>query len=258
MVKVRDIEELMEEIAPSSLKEKWDNVGLQIGDRESVVSGILLSLDLTSKVIKEAENCGCNLIICHHPLIMSPLSKVVSGEPVADMTIKLIRENINFFCAHTNLDKAVGGVNDCLAERLGLHDITELSPDADGALCRIGTLPSEMTLSEFALQVKENLRCPALRFSGRSEKRIKTVALCSGAGSEFYAEAAENGADVFVTGEVKHHTALYGEELGISFVEAGHFETEAIVLDELYEKITAEFDIPVYISETHNGFFNAV
>lgn len=258
MVKVRDIEELMEKIAPLSLKEKWDNVGLQAGDRDSIVSGILLSLDLTSEVIKEAENYGCNLILCHHPLIMSPIYNIVAGEPISDMLLRLIRENINFFCAHTNLDKAVGGVNDCLAERLGLHDITELSPDDEGALCRIGTLPSEMTLGDFALLVKENLRCPAVRFSGKKDKRIKTVALCSGAGSEFYSEAAENGADVFVTGEVKHHVALYGEELGISFVEAGHFETEAIVLDELYEKITAEFDIPVYISERHNGFFDAV
>jgi len=258
MVKVRDIEGLMEELAPASLKEKWDNVGLQVGNSDTVLSGILLALDLTSEVISEAESYGCNLILTHHPLIMSPLFKIVSGDVISDMIMRLITENISFFCAHTNLDKAPGGVNDCLAERLGLRDITELSDEGEGALCRIGTLPFEMTMEEFASDVKECLKCGSVKFSGRDTKRVKTVALCSGAGSEFYKEAADNGADVFVTGEVKHHAALYAEELGISFVEAGHFETENIILEDLYERITEEFDVPVYISEKHNGFLKSI
>ncbi len=258
MVKIRDIEELMEKTAPSYLKEKWDNVGLQVGNREKMVSSVLLALDLTSDVIAEAETLGCNLILTHHPLILEPLKRVVSGEPVSDMIINLISSDISFFCAHTNLDKAEGGVNDCLAERLGLIDITELSEDGEGAICRIGTLPRSMTMREFAYLVKKNLNCEAVKFSGTEDKVIKTVALCSGAGSDFYTLAAENGAEAFVTGEVKHHAALYAEELGVSFVEAGHFETETIVLDMLYDKLTGELDIPVFISEKHQAFLKTL
>ncbi len=257
MVKIRNIEELIEQLAPAALKESWDNVGLQVGNSESVVSGILLALDLTSAVIEEAERLGCNLILTHHPLILEPLKKVVTGEPVSDMIISLISGNISFFCAHTNLDKASGGVNDCLAERLGLIDITDLGEE-EGALCRIGTLPYRMTVEEFACEVKSRLNCASVKYSGKGDKLIKTVALCSGSGSDFYTEAAENGADVFVTGEVKHHAALYGEEMGISFIEAGHFETENIVLEMLLDKLSESFDIPVFISENHKAFLKFI
>lgn len=255
MVKVRNIEEMMELYAPEKLKEEWDNTGLLVGNKESVVSGILLALDLTSDVIDEAESLGCNLIITHHPLILNPLKKVVAGDPVSDMIISLISANISFFCAHTNLDKTEGGVNDCLAEKLGLIDITDLGDDA---LCRIGTLPSKMTMEDFALRVKSRLACECVKYSGRGDKLVKTVALCSGSGSDFYVEAAENGADVFVTGEVKHHAALYAEEMGVSFVEAGHFETENIVLEALMDKLTESFNIPVFISEKHTAFLKSV
>ena len=258
MVKIRNIEELMETLAPAYLKEKWDNVGLQVGNREKIVTGILLSLDLTSKVIEEAHTLGCNLILTHHPLIMEPLKKIVSDEPVSDMIIQLILGNISFFCAHTNLDKADGGVNDCLAEKLGLIDITELGEEHEGSICRIGTLPYKMTMREFAYLVKKNLNCESVKFSGDEDKYIKTVALCSGSGSDFYTTAAENGADVFVTGEVKHHAALYAEELGVSVVEAGHFETETPVLEMLCDKLTSEFDVPVFISEKHEAFLKTL
>ena len=157
MVKIRDIEELMEKIAPAYLKEKWDNVGLLVGNRENIVSGVLLSLDITSEVIEEAEALGCNLILTHHPLILEPLKKIVAKDPISDMIIKLISSDISFFCAHTNLDKAEGGVNDCLAERMGLIDITELGDVDGGALCRIGTLPYKVTLKEFVYSLKKNL-----------------------------------------------------------------------------------------------------
>lgn len=257
MVKVRNIEELMERIAPCALKEKWDNVGLQVGNSESIVSGVLLSLDITSEVIAEAENLGCNLIITHHPLILEPIKRIAAGEPVSDIIISLVSGNISFFCAHTNLDKAAGGVNDCLAERLGLIDITDLG-DEEGALCRIGTLPSKMTMEEFAGEVKLRLGCGSVKYTGDRTKLVKTIALCSGSGSDFYEEAAKNGAEVFVTGEVKHHAALYAEEMGISFVEAGHFETETIVLEALERKITESFDIPVFISEKHRAFLKSI
>lgn len=258
MVKVRNIEELMEKHAPAYLKEKWDNVGLQVGNPETLITGILLSLDLTSEVIEEAETLGCNLILTHHPMILEPLKKIVTGDPVSDMIISLISGNISFFCAHTNLDKADGGVNDCLARRMGLIDITHLNETENGAICRIGTLPSAMTLEEFAYSVKSNLGCDCVRYSGDGDKLVKTVALCSGSGSDFYESAAENGADVFVTGEVKHHAALYANELGVSFVEAGHFETETLVLEALCDMITGEYDIPVFISEKHKGFLKQI
>ncbi len=257
MVKIRNVEEIMEKLAPKELKEIWDNVGLQVGNSESVVSGILLSLDLTSAVIEEAESLGCNLILTHHPLILEPLKKIVTGDAVSDMIISLISGNISFYCAHTNLDKAPGGVNDCLAERLGLIDITDLG-DEEGALCRIGTLPYKMTVEEFACEVKSRLGCDVVKYTGEGTKPIKTVALCSGSGSDFYTEAVKNGAEVFVTGEVKHHAALYGEEMGISFIEAGHFETENIVLEMLADKLSESFDIPVFISENHKAFLKSI
>ena len=251
MVKVRDIEKIMEELAPQGIKEPWDNVGLQIGGRDNILSGILLALDLTDEVISEAEALDCNMIITHHPLIFAPLKRITEEEPEGRLAIKLIKKGINFIAAHTNLDKAEGGVNDCLAERLGLIDVTFLGGEDGEAIARIGTLPEAMSLKDFAIFCKDALGASGVRYSGAEGKRIKTVALCSGAGSDLFTEACENGADAFVTGEVKHHHALYGAAAGISFVEAGHFETENIVLEAVADALENKIDIPVHISEAH-------
>lgn len=251
MVKVRDIEKIMEGIAPQNIKEPWDNVGLQVGSRENALSGILVALDLTEEVISEAETLDCDMIITHHPLIFAPLKRVCEDDAEGRLVSLLIKKGINFFCAHTNLDKAEGGVNDCLAEKLGLIDVTGLGETEGESIARIGTLPEAMSLYEFASFVKEALGASGVRYSGAENRKIKTVALCSGAGSDLFDEAAENGADAFVTGEVKHHHAIYGSKMGISFIEAGHFETENIVVEPLAVYLEGKLDIPVHISEAH-------
>jgi len=258
MVKVRDIEKIMESIAPQSLKEPWDNVGLQVGGRENTLSGILLALDLTPEVIAEAETLDCDMIITHHPLIFSPLKRITEEDAEGKLIVSLIKKGINFFVAHTNLDKADGGVNDCLAERLGLIDVTYLGGEEGDSIARIGTLPYAMSLEEFAELCKEALGISAVRYSGDKSKRIKTVALCSGAGSDLYEEAVANGADAFVTGEVKHHHALYGKEAGLSFIEAGHFETENIVLEAIAAVLEEKIEIPVHISEAHKPILKVI
>ena len=257
MVTVGDIRDVMEKAAPEALKEEWDNVGLQTGSFSNAVSGVLLSLDVTESVIKEAVMLDCNMIITHHPLIFSPLKRVIEDEPVGKLVSLLIKNEINFFCAHTNLDKAEGGVNDCLAEKLGLIDVSGLDA-AENSIGRIGTLPLPMTLEEFALKVRESLDAGVVRYSGDGKKRVKTVALCSGGGSDMFEEGVKEGADVFVTGEVRHHHALFAEQEGISFVEAGHFETENCVLEAISDILLNNFDIPVFITETHKGVMTAV
>ena len=257
MVKVGDITELMEKTAPEGLKEEWDNVGLQTGSYENSVSGILLALDITESVINEAVMLDCNMIVTHHPLIFAPLKKVTEDEPVGKLVSALIKNDISFFCAHTNLDKAEGGVNDCLAEKIGLFDISGLGAE-EPSIGRIGTLPYEMSLEEFAYKVKESLGCSGVRYSGDGRKRVKTVALCSGGGSDMFSEGVKEGADVFLTGEVKHHHALFAEQTGISFVEAGHFETENVVLEQLSDILISNFDIPVFISETNKSVMTTV
>lgn len=230
---VEDIYNYMEEKAPFASALSYDNVGLLVGGMKQEISTVLLALDITSMVVEEAKQQGAQLIISHHPVIFQPLRQLGTDS----VPYCLAACGISALCCHTNLDLAVGGVNECLALCLGLEKPRPLSEKVPEVL--IGSLPVGETTEQLALRVKKALTCGPLRVvdSGRT---IHRVAVCCGAGGEYAAEAARQ-ADAFVTGEMKHHELLLAQENRLTAVIAGHFETENPIIGKLKNELELEF-----------------
>lgn len=242
-MKVKDILDFLTSLAPVDFKEDYDNVGLLVGDENTEVTGVLVSLDCFSEVIDRAEDLGANLIVTHHPVIFDPVRSVTADSIV----FKLIDRGISVISMHTNLDKCEGGVNDVLCDTLGLYDVHTVNT-ADGFPLRIGELDEAEDPYTFARHVKEALG-GTVRFVAGTNDIVK-VAVCSGAGGEFLFDAASFGVDAFVTSDVKHHIFIAAGEKNISLYDAGHFNTEDVIVSSLSRDISGAFpEIPV--SECH-------
>ena len=236
VIKVKDIFLFMNKIAPFEKSMKFDNCGLLIGDANNEVKKVLVALDITKNVIKEASEIGADLIISHHPVIFSALKTIKFGS-IPDLICK---SNINVICAHTNLDVAETGVNFHLAKSIGLSNLETLAYEDNLPLGFIGDLSAELDCKEFALHVKKSLNCSGIRYT-KLNKRIKKVAVCSGSGGEFYEKAYLKGADALVTGEIKHSQILAANELPITIVDAGHFKTENVIVEPLKNELISNF-----------------
>jgi len=245
-IKCQQAMEALERIAPKRLAEEWDNPGLLLGSPVQEVHKILTCLDVTDEVVEEAISQGADMIVAHHPLIFKGIKKLRTDLPLGARLQKLMVHGIAVAAAHTNLDTAEGGVNDVLARLIGLTDIQSFAGKAeegeDPTLGRIGYLPEAMSIEDFARQVKEALPVDYVRLVKADAKRVKKVALCSGAGSEFIAKAAFLGADAYVTGDVKYHEAQQAVEMGLHVIDGGHFGTEfpvaAVLRDRLAEELS--------------------
>ena len=135
MPKVKDIAKAIEDFAPLSLKESWDNPGLQVGDPEMDVTGVLLCLDVTEDIMLEAIRRDCNMVVSHHPLIFGGLKKLTGSTPVERIAAMAIRDNIAIYSAHTNLDSAFEGVSYEMAHMLGMKQCRPLEPSTTGDDC---------------------------------------------------------------------------------------------------------------------------
>ena len=231
---VKDILDFFEDVAPAATAMDFDNVGLLVGDGGAAVTKALLTLDITAEAAEEAAALGCELIISHHPVIFRPLRALRTR----DAAYVLARHGMAAVCMHTNLDLSERfGVNTCLAAALGVENLRR----ADSGDCLfVGTLAEETDMLAFARHAKEALGCEGLRYTDVRE-RVYTVALSSGAGGSEIFAAAQEGADVLVTGEIKHHEINAANELGVNIVDAGHFKSEDVVLAPLRKKLEAAF-----------------
>ena len=237
---VQTICDAMNRIAPKHLAEEWDNTGLLVGNPKQAVSKILVCLDLSDDTISQAIKAGAKMIISHHPMIFRPIKSIRTDLPLGKKICSLIKYDIACFAAHTNLDSAEGGVNDVLAEKIGLVDVKPF--DEETSLGRIGRLEVEMTAEEFAFHVKKSLNADNVRIINAGDFKVKKVGLCSGAGSEFISKAKFFGADAFVTGDVKYHEAQSAVDNKIHVIDAGHFATEFPIVHVLAEKLKEEFN----------------
>jgi len=220
MPTVDEILTVLDGIAPLSTAEEWDNAGFQVGDLEAPVTKALLCLDVTEAALSKALSIGAELIISHHPLLFSPLSEL----PADHLVYQLAAAGVSNIAMHTNLDKARGGVNDCLANTLGLTDLREAF-----GLGRIGSLATPLSPRDFAVKVK-TLLGTAVRVKEGS-RPVKTVGLVGGAGGDVLESAEVAQADAFVTGEIKHHQWLAAPD--ITVVDGGHYATENVVVEPL-------------------------
>jgi len=245
MVKVSEVMNIMEEIAPKRLAENWDNPGLLVGSPQSEVGKILVALDANERVVKKAIEIKAELIVTHHPVIFKALKKIRSDLPDGKKLFNLIQNNISVFSAHTNLDSAEGGVNDTLAKKLGLNNISPfiINDNNEIGLGRIGKLDKEISIENFVEIVKKNLNLSNIKIvKSPNERPVKKIALCGGAGAEFIERASFLGADVYVTGDVKYHEGELAKALNIHIIDAGHFATEYPIVNELANKLKVAFD----------------
>jgi dinuclear metal center YbgI/SA1388 family protein len=230
-VTVRDVVALLEQRYPPVLASDWDAVGLACGDPDATVSRVLFAVDPVAEVVDEALVLQADLIVTHHPLLLTAVHSVAAVDHKGSLLHTLISHGIALFSAHTNADHAVPGVSDALAECLGLSDLRPLVavPGADGVgTGRVGTLAEAMSLASFAEVVAGALPAThhGVRVAGDLDASVRTVAVCGGSGGDLLADAAAV-ADVYLTSDLRHHRAQdHLVDGGCALVDVAHWASE--------------------------------
>lgn len=345
-VNSRKIINIIEEFAPQKLAEQWDNVGFQIGNKNIEVDKVMVALEVDEDVINEAISENVDLIITHHPLIFSKINQLTTDDPIQKLVIKMIKNNINLYVAHTNIDASKEGTNNYLANKLNLQRTTLLDktynkkyyklvtycpPEhsknildelfkhevgkignyenasyksygqgtfkplegsnpykgeqntlevvkeerievlvnednlskAINALIKthpyeepaydivpienkfeefgiglIGYLNQTIAFEAFVDELRDVLNIKNLKVVGDLDKKIKKVAICSGAGSDYINLAKDHGCDCLITGDIKYHEAKNAQAINLNVIDAGHFETENIYTTYLHKRLT--------------------
>ncbi|TAH02482.1 MAG: Nif3-like dinuclear metal center hexameric protein [Sphingobacteriales bacterium] len=236
---------VLETVAPPSLQESYDNVGLLIGTSADPCTGVLVTLDVTEAVVDEAVAKKANLIVAHHPLIFGGLKRISPNDHVGATVIRAIRDGIAVYAIHTNLDNVLEGVNGMMAEKLGLIHTKVLVPKLGivGEGIGSGAIGEwEVTKSpEEALNlVKERFGLRVIRHTPFLQRPVKRVALCGGAGSFLISNALHAGADLYITADVKYHE-FFGAEGRMILADIGHFESEQFTSDLLFGRLREKF-----------------
>jgi len=238
-VKIIEVVNALEKFAPLPLQEDYDNAGLQVGLTETEVSGALLCLDVTEEILDEALQRGCNLVVSHHPLIFRPLRCVSDRNMVQRCVTKAILHGITIVSMHTNADNAIGGVNDKIAEKLGLRHLSVLAPKQVGEVAGgsgvVGELPQPMKAENFISMLKERFDVACVQANQLLLRPVSRVAVCGGAGAFLLGDALNAGADAFITGEMHYHE-FFGHEQDIQICVIGHYQSEQFT-SELFKSI---------------------
>ncbi len=232
---VRELYAFFDERIPKSLSCEWDNDGLMCcPDGNAPVKKILVALDVTAAVVEEAIQGGYDMILSHHPLVFRPLKALGGEDPVSKKVIRLLTSGISVMSFHTRLDAVLGGVNDVLAQKLGLVDVVPFAGEDGQAIGRIGRLPIPVSLEDFAKTVKVALGASAL-FVSDAGREVSRVALLGGSGGDDVLFARLAGADTYLSGELGHHHMTDAPENGMNLIAGGHFFTENPVCERLCE-----------------------
>lgn len=234
----------IEECYPAAYAEDWDNVGLLAGRDDKKVETVFLALDLTDQTLAEAVEAGADLILTHHPMIFSGMKKVNNQSVLGRRVMTLIQKDISYYAMHTNYD--VMGMADLSAAYLQLADTEVLSVTAqsDGeaqGFGRVGQLPREMTVKECALFVKEQLKLSDVKVYGDLNQKVRRAAICTGSGKSMTQDALDKGADVYVTGDIDHHTGIDTAAEGMAVIDAGHYGTEYIFMEAVGNALREAF-----------------
>jgi dinuclear metal center YbgI/SA1388 family protein len=239
-MKVRDIIKVIEDFAPLSVQEGWDNSGLCIGSPEAEVSGVLLALDCTPELVDEAVACGADMIVTHHPLIFSGLKKISPETKVGLAVMKAISAGVSIYAAHTSADKVLAGVSGDMARRLGLSDVEVLQKDGDQTgLGVVGNLPAPMSSAEVVDLVKKVFDLRVMEASMPLEGKISRVAMCGGSGGSLISEARRSGAQLYISGDISYHN--FFTEDGFMIMDIGHYESEIGIVEILFALLKKNF-----------------
>lgn len=243
MSRVIDFYNFVDSLAPFNTQESWDNSGFLVGDGNKEIKKVMVALDVTEPVLEEAAEKGAELIISHHPVIFGAL-KEIHPKNIAFLAVE---KGIAVISAHTCLDIADGGVNDCLASALGLKNVIKVD-DGEG-LMRMGELEEELSCIDFVKYVAKKLGVGGIKYTP-ADKFIKKVAVCGGSGGDLYPFAMNAGADAYVTANIKHNLFIDMRRDSFCVLDAGHFCTENTVVEPLAKKLAEKFkDCEVVVSE---------
>ena len=233
MEKVNKIIKKIEDFAPITTMQKWDNSGWQINLGIENTSKILVALDVTPSAVDEAIKKKCDLILSHHPVFFSPIKTIDSP-----FIIKAIQNKIQIYSAHTNLDIAQGGVSEYLAEKCGFKDL-----DTAFEFIKYKQFEKEKNFSKLISSLKTTFGLPTVRVVNSHRKTYNSIAFCSGSGAEYIQDLEKIGIDVFITGDLKHHQALNANKMTI--VDLGHFHSEKFVV-EIFQRLLKDEDVEIF------------
>ena len=239
-MKVKDIIKVIEDFAPASIQENWDNSGLCVGSPEDEVTSVLFALDCTPELVDEAVECGADMIVTHHPLIFSGLKKISSDNLVGRAVIKAVKAGISIYAAHTNADKVIAGVSGAMARRLGLENVAVLADEGDGTgLGVVGELPRPMCAEEVMRLVKERFGLKVLKSSRPLDVPVTKVAMCGGSGGSLIGAAQRTGAQLYISGDISYHNFFTQNDFMI--MDIGHYESEIDIVEILFSLIKKNF-----------------
>ena len=236
-MRIKDICLEMEKLAPFSLAEEGDNIGLLVGNEDAECTGVMIALDCTLDVVRQAAAAGANLIVVHHPFIWNAMRRIDTSEPVGKVVDALLKNGMHLYCAHTNLDAADKGNNSTLSDMLGA-----VKKRREG-IGYVAQFDKKIKLSELAKRVSSVLGDKAVKVAGDSKKTIKTAYIISGGGggdSEWY-ETAKRCADVFITGDVKHYIFINAVLDDFPVIEFSHYYSEIISSSIIFEHLKSAF-----------------
>ena len=253
MTTVADLCAFLDAFAPAELAADWDNVGLLVGDRAQRVERVMTCLTITPQAAAEAIRERVDLVVTHHPLPFRPFKRLTADEPTGRMILDLIRAGVAIYSPHTAFDSAAGGINQRLAEGLGLADIQPLEPALAGpaglGTGRYGQLPQAMTLAQLAARLKQFLKIDGLHAVGHSQTPIDRVAVACGSAGELLGAAIRKNCQLFVTGEARLHSCYDAAARGVALLVAGHYASERFGVESLAEVIGHQFaGLPVWAS----------
>lgn len=252
MIKVNNIIKEMELLAPTYLKEDFDNVGLMVGDKNKEVKKVLLALDCTLKVIEEAKKENVELIITHHPLIFKRPSSITTDTLQGKKIIELIKNDISLYSSHTNLDSVENGLNDTIVSILGFDNFKILEKnkrDDKAGLGRIVSLNESIQLEDLISKIKKSLNINNLRVV-KGKDKVNKIAIINGSGQDFIGKAVALGADCIITGDTTYHFASDYKEMKISILDVGHFASEQITFFNVMENLKEKFKDVEFITST--------
>ena len=232
---------VLEAFAPLALAADWDAVGLQVGDPTRPCARIGIGLDVIASTLEEALTANVDLIVSHHPLFLRPTKSIRFDQPQGHLIQQLCTHQVSVYAMHTNLDATRGGLNDFLADQIGLKNRRSLLPAPQGlpqefegaGLGRIGELKTPETLHALATRLQTRFQSQALRIIGKRQRELRSLALCTGSGGSLVHNAITSGVDGYITGDVKYHQALDAEAAGLAIIDIGHYASEIVCLEIL-------------------------
>ena len=244
-MKIKEITNYLETVAPLSYQEEYDNCGLLVGDKNSIVKGVLVTLDCTEAIINEAIETGCNLIIAHHPIIFKGLRKLNGSNYIERTVIKAIKNNIAIYAMHTNLDNVHNGVSAKIAEKLSLKNCVILSIKAEKHNSNVGAgifgeLDELIESKIFLKNLKTILKTDCVRYTSLVKSHVKKVAVCGGSGSFLINKAKALNADIYISADFKYHEFFDAED-NMIIADVGHYESEQFTKDLIYDFLTKKF-----------------